>query len=423
MDPLFLSRYGVPRDGRSLSVTNANSTTDPNTCEARRVIRLFPSTTGVRYRYSVDPLRDGDFEQYGKTWNKLLTVWDAEGALLKKDGGWKERGSAGKVTLNKTSPISGDRDAKLIGETSLALNADFEAFTTGDLDDFTLAAQGDGDWAEENTIKKEATSSLKMDGGTTGALSKATIQIAVSAETKYAISFWMYGDDASGGKIRVIDTASGEYLTSAGAWQAGDAAYATQTAAAWAYKPLVFTTPAGATTLDIELFVVANAGAAYFDAWMLAPQLLELSQVTFFNLKPSVDYTIGFSHKEALGLGSIRYALREMDGNKWLQSGGTWGAGEYWFSVTPSSSAADVIKAFTAHTVDAQYQLLFSVESLSYTGEYAQLDRVFIAEDALTTDAQLENGVPEYILTNGKGRVSGLAGGAASIEVHELYPQ
>ena len=285
MDPLFLSRYGVPRDGRSLTVGAGNSTTDPNTCEARRVIRLFPSTTGVRYRYSVDPLRDGDFEQYGKTWNKLSSVWDAEGALLKKDGGWKERGSSGKVVLNKTSPISGVRDAKLTGETNLAVNASMDDYTTGDLDGFTLAAQGDGDWAEEGTIKKEGTASLKMDGGTTGALSKATVQIAVDAETKYAFSFWMYGDDASGGKIRVIDTVSGEYLTSAGAWQAGDAAYATQAAAAWAYKPLVFTTKAGATTLDIELFVVANAGAAYFDAWMLAPQLLELSQVKFFNLR------------------------------------------------------------------------------------------------------------------------------------------
>lgn len=423
MDSLWLSRYGAPRDGRSLTVGAAASATDPNTCEARRVIRLFPSTTGVRYRFSVDPLKDGDFEQWAKTWGKLATVWDSEGALLKGNGPWKERGSSGKVTLNKTTPLSGDRDLKLVGETSIAVNADFEAFTAGDADGWTLAAQGDGDWAEENTIKKEATSSLKMDGGTTGALSKGTVQIAVSAETKYAIGFWVYGDAASGGKIRVIDTVSGEYLTTVGAWQAGDAAYATQTAAAWAYFPLVFTTKAGATTLDIEVFVVANAGAAYFDAWMLAPQLLELSQVTFFNLKKSADYTIGFTHKEALGLGSIRFALRELSTNKWLQSGGTWGAGEYWRPVTPSSSSADVIQAFTAHTVNTRYQLLFSVENLSFASEYAQLDRVFIAEDALTTDAQLKSVEAEYVLTPGKGRISGIADGAATLEINELYPQ
>ena len=422
MDSLWLSRFGVPRDGRSLAVT-ATSITDPNTCEARRVIRLFPSTAEVRYRYSVDPLRDGDFEQYGKTWDKLSSVWDAEGASLKHHGPWRERGSSGKVTLNKTSPLSGDRDAKLVGETSIAVNPTMDDDTAGDLDDWTLAAQGDGDWAEETTIKKEGTASRKMDGGTTGALTKATVQIAVSAETKYAISFWMYGDAASGGKIRVIDTVSGHYLTSAAAWQAGDAAYATHTPAAWAYKPLVFTTKAGATTLDIEIFVVASAGAAYFDAWMLAPQLLELSQVAFVPLKKSASYAIGFTHLEALGLGSIRYALKELITGKWLQSGGTWGAGEYWFPVTPSLTSADVLKAFTSHSIKDEYQLLFSVESLSYASEYAQLDRVFIAEEALTTDAALESAVPDYMLAPGKGRISGISTVPATLEIHELYPQ
>jgi hypothetical protein len=354
---------------------------------------LFTTDTGVRYRYSNDPLKDGDFEKKYKTWAKGA-AWDTEGAALKVPGPWKQRalvaGAAGGVTLNKTSPIAGDRDAKITGEANLVLNPLFNT----DLTSWTDGSVGDGSVSASAAQKKEGAKSALCDGGTTGAGTKISQQIAVTAEVEYSISAWIYGDGASGGGIRVIDDASGEYLGSDATWGAGAAAYAIETGAAWAYKPLVFTTKAAATTVTIECYVVANAGAAYFDAVMLSRSHWRLEQTTFFNLKKGTGYSLGFTHLESLGLGSLRYAVFSPLTSKYLQSGGTWTTDEYWFTVTPSTTAAAVLKAFTTETdADKQYTVFFQPESLASgtPAEFAQLDRVFIALDALTTDAQLSD--------------------------------
>lgn len=107
-------KFGAPVDSEDLSVVAA-AITSKITRPAHSIVRVVatpPST--VRLRVAYNPLKDGDFELIHTTWGKDSNGdWDVEGNTLLAGGPWKEKGTTGAVTLNKTSPLIGVRDAKM----------------------------------------------------------------------------------------------------------------------------------------------------------------------------------------------------------------------------------------------------------------------------------------------------------------------
>lgn len=108
------AKFGAPVDGEDLSVPGS-SVTSKITRPAHSIVRLIaPLNSTVRYRVAYNPFKDGDFELIHTTWGKDANGdWDVAGNTLLKGGPWKENGTSGKVTLNKTSPLAGERDAKM----------------------------------------------------------------------------------------------------------------------------------------------------------------------------------------------------------------------------------------------------------------------------------------------------------------------
>ncbi len=95
------------------STTRAN---DDVLTEHGRILRVLTADADLSHRWSEDVLRGGDFNRLvGHVWAKVAGESDVEGATLQlaPAGPWKETGTTGAVTLNKTSSLSGERDAKM----------------------------------------------------------------------------------------------------------------------------------------------------------------------------------------------------------------------------------------------------------------------------------------------------------------------
>lgn len=101
---------------RELEVTDTRIVDDVTT-KHRRVLQLTTKASNVRHRWSEDLLLNGDFGtdewESRKVWAKDANGdYDVEGATLHYHAKWRERGTVGAVTLNKTSPLGGlERDA------------------------------------------------------------------------------------------------------------------------------------------------------------------------------------------------------------------------------------------------------------------------------------------------------------------------
>lgn len=116
MEYLDLMKSGVPSLERTITLAGA-SYPDDIVVDDRRVVRLLANAAGIRYKFSRDCLKDGEFLNPA-TW---VTEYDAdlrpsapaEGALLRKGGPWIEQTTSGKVTLNKVSPLYNDQDLEL----------------------------------------------------------------------------------------------------------------------------------------------------------------------------------------------------------------------------------------------------------------------------------------------------------------------
>lgn len=133
---------------------------------------------------------------------------------------------------------------------------------------------------------------------------------------------------------------------------------------------------------------------------------------------PAVAHTLYFTHLESVGAETLDYAIVKDTGAAlhWLQGGGTFTASENWFTETHSASLAQGSQAFTPDE-KAYYGVRFRPSS-AQTG-VAQLSRVYIAEDALATDSELQNGRPEWIAANGAGRLV-VYGAAGNVHIAEM---
>lgn len=417
--------HGRPVDGETIAVTTTAKTSTlfrPRSA----MIRLSCATTGdLRYRISRDIFKGGDFESK-RMWDLVSGVGDVEGALLSRYARWVELalygGTLGKVALNKTSPLFGDRDAKLTGLTEILTNGDFEQAEAGGVPPgWTEGIVGTGTIVEDAVTFNTGAKSQKFTAGATGVGTNLTQQKAVTASKLYGLIFALYGDGASGVAVQVVDDASGEYLTSAGAWQVAAADVAVQTAAAWAETGIFFETKAGATTLTVKAYVVANNGAGYVDSVGLNQVTTELIQQSFIPVVYGKTMQLVLNHKESAVPASLAVALQPADGaGKYLQSDGTtWNTTEYWFPVAGSTTLAaktiDFTPNFNGH-------VLMRIRPYSLGGLTSQLDNIYTWEKALTTDALHPGGTIEVMMDQA-GRVSAIMGaGAANLVVETLVP-
>lgn len=97
--------------------TSTTRVNDDQYTENGRLLRIMTVDADLRMRWTEDVLRGGDFNHlFNSVWALVSGVADVEGATLlagERGGPWKESGTSGAVTLNKTSPLSGLRDAKM----------------------------------------------------------------------------------------------------------------------------------------------------------------------------------------------------------------------------------------------------------------------------------------------------------------------
>jgi hypothetical protein len=427
-----LMMAGTPTKHRivALSTTAAY---DSEEAESRRMLRIFADAADVHYRYSPNPVFDPGFEtQY--TWAS-----DAEGAVLgsqdrvgienEPPNNWQELGGQAAVTLNKTAPLTGLRDAKISqAQTEKVLNGGLNAWTAGVPDNWTETDVGDGTVVEDTTNKVEGTSSAALDGGTTGGGTNILQNIAIpdDATKVYVLRAYLgfCGSDPATVVLRLIDTVNNKSLDSNGVWQAGatTALWTDGTNAAFTRYEIRFKALAGATNLRIQVIVPTAADAGNVDAVSLSEVKTELVQQGAFKLAAGRAYVLGFGHKESAALMSANYAITETldddsGGIKWLQADGSWSATENWFNVL-ATSKTDVRKTFTSD-LERYYTVRFSPGSIP-AGHFF-LDDVFIAEVALVTDAELPSGIQEYLLTTGRGRISAIAGsGTPNLSIAEM---
>lgn len=92
---------------------------DNQITEHGRLLRLVTVAADVHMRWSEDPIRGGDFGDSEHFPGRGIWARDAngdfdvEGATLVKGGPWREGGTTTAITLNKTNPLRGKRDAKM----------------------------------------------------------------------------------------------------------------------------------------------------------------------------------------------------------------------------------------------------------------------------------------------------------------------
>jgi hypothetical protein len=107
-------KAGRPVDPEEMTVGEASLTMNITRKKGTLISLVCDAAQDIHYRVSYDPLLDGDFEEFWNTWAKDSNGdVDVEGASLRKGGPWMELGTAGAVTLNKTGPLFGTRDAKM----------------------------------------------------------------------------------------------------------------------------------------------------------------------------------------------------------------------------------------------------------------------------------------------------------------------
>ena len=406
----------TPSNPRELTMAGAASIYDDVETEDRRCLRVFVPAVGKRFRYSGNPVRDGDFERVS------LWVSDTEGAKLADQGkagigrfygsSWIPRGTAADITLNKTAPQFGTRDIKLAqSQAEKVLNPSLDTWAAGAPSSWTEVDVGDGTIVEDVTNKNSGTSSADVNGGTTGIGTKITQSITITndATKVYALRAflrWVAGTAT----VRLVDTVNSKSLDSAGVWQAGiTTAVFTQTSGGFTSNAIRFSPLAGATNLDIVVIAIANADRFNADDVSLVEIVSDLMQNLRFPLVKSRSYTLRFNHiASAANPNNFYYSLREYldDGSggvKWLQSGDTWATGEYWKAVAASATTVQTARAFTADD-NKRYALAFTPGSVPAGN--IKLDRVYIAEAALATDPELGNGIAEYYYVNGRGHVA-----------------
>jgi len=426
MDHMQDMRLGRPVDGETIAVTTTAKVSTlfrPRTS----MIRLTADTTGdMRYRISRDIFKSGDFESKN-IWALVSAVGDVEGALLSSYSRWAEipiyDGVAGKFVLNKTSPLSGVRDIKLTGNTTEAVtNGGFETAEVGSIPPgWTENLVGGGTIAEDLAEFDTGLASQVFTAGAGGVGTTLYQQITVTAEKLYGFICSLYGDAASGMDIQVVDDASGEYLTSLGAWQAGAAKVLTQTAAAWARAEIPFVAKAGATTLTITVAVVANNGTGNVDSVGCSLIENELIQQSFIPVVASKTMQLVINHKESAVPSGLAVALQPAaDNTKYMQSNGTtWNTTEYWAPIVGAATKTAFTRAFTP---DFSGPMLMRIRAMSLGGLTAQIDDVYTWEKALTTDALHPGGHAEIFMDQA-GRVSAIMGsGAANLVVSTLIP-
>lgn len=111
------AKASIATKSRELTVVNTAPVFDDVPTKHGRLVRLTCIVQTMHYRWSEDPLRQGDFGRDSwearKVWKKDSSGdYDVEGSVLHVRGPWKERGTSGAITLNKTSPLGSlERDA------------------------------------------------------------------------------------------------------------------------------------------------------------------------------------------------------------------------------------------------------------------------------------------------------------------------
>ncbi len=138
------------------------------------------------------------------------------------------------------------------------------------------------------------------------------------------------------------------------------------------------------------------------------------------NLKASQSYVFTFNHKDSNATKTIDYAITEITsgGVKYLQSGGTWSTSAYWFTVTGSTSDAQIKKVFTSD--EATRYIVWFKPTAAAASETSQIDRVYVAEQATTSD-HLHAGGPDIVNMKDNGRISAIkTTGSAKLYVSTL---
>jgi len=426
-----MSEYGTPVNPRTVALSGT-AAYDTLEVESRRCLRLLADAAGAHFRYSSSPIFDPGFETRF-TWLtdtelSLLGNPDRVGILNQPPNNWQELGGQNAVTLNKTSPLVGLRDAKVSqAGAEKVLNGGLNAWTAGVPDNWTETDVGDGTVTEDTTNKVEGTSSANLGGGTIGQGTNILQDIAIpnDATKVYVLrSYLGFTGGAATVVLRLIDTVNNKSLDSAGVWQPGatTALWTDSTDAAFTRYAIRFKALAGATNLRIQVIVPANTDDGRVDAVSLTEVKTELVQRGAFKLAAARAYVLGFTHKESATLLSANYAITETlddaaGGIKWLQANGSWATAENWFEVA-SDTKVDVRKTFTSD-LERFYTVRFSPGSIP-AGSF-QLDDVFIAEVALVGDTELGNGVEMIFYTGGRGRVSAIAdAGTPNLSIVEL---
>ena len=110
-----------------------------------------------------------------------------------------------------------------------------------------------------------------------------------------------------------------------------------------------------------------------------------------FMLKAATAYTLYLNHLDDDSNITLDFAITERTAAgalKYVQSGGTWTTAAYWRNVAYSGTDAQATQTFTSDEKTI-YEILFRVTPADVGAYTTNLDRVFIAEDALATDVEL----------------------------------
>lgn len=417
---------GRPVDTEDIAVTGTAKSSLLFRPRASLISLGCAAAADCRYRISRDIFKSGDFESK-RIWALVAGVGDVEGAVLSPYARWTELaiydGTLGKFALNKTSPLKGVRDIKLTGHvTELVTNGGFESAEVGGVPPGWTENLVGGSTITEDAVEYDTGAKSQVFANAAGGAGTTLFQqFAVTAEKLHGIIVALYGDGVSGMRCKVVDDASGEYLTSAGAWQAGAAYVLTQAAAAWARAEIPFVAKAAATTVTITAECIANNGAGNVDSVGCSLIENELIQQSFIPVITSKTMELVINHKESAVPSGLAVALQPAaDPTKYMQSDGTtWNTTEYWAPIVGALTSTKFTRAFTP---DFSGPLLMRIRAMSLGGLTAQIDDVYTWELALDTDV-LHTGGDIHVLMDQAGRVSAKSvAGTATLSIATLIP-
>jgi hypothetical protein len=315
----------------------------------------------------------------------------------------------------------------------------FEDWTATDPDGWTTTEGGDGSVTEDTTNEHTAGGSAAIvTAGSGGEESSVANAITVTAEAEYTVVVWTKagtGDDCA---IRIQESGVGaEYLTSAGAWQAGAADWSTDSTTTWNMDYIFFTVETGETEITLTYAADDASDVCNIDDVTITLQTesyieQDTLDTNLFGSTGTADYVFGFIHSDGGTDSLLQYQLRDntpgVAGSAYW-TGSAWSATETWITApnvgTTATRVLDYFGANDGVTLPHSITVSFRVQAAG-TEEDITIDDVFIAESSLAGDLPIDAVTVIdrnwAFMTHARGRVAIHDDGTGTTVIVSVHP-